>query len=72
MRKQGALFALLLAFTLVAEACGDSGTTTTGAPSTEAPATEAPATTAPPATELFGQAPPCREAVVLRATASSI
>jgi basic membrane protein A len=51
MRKKGALFALLLAFTLVAAACGDSGTTTTDAPTTQPPATDAPATTAPPATE---------------------
>ena len=53
MRKKGALFALLLAFTLVAAACGDSGTTTTAAPTTQPPATtEAPPppTTAPPAT----------------------
>lgn len=50
MRKKGALFALLLAFTLVAAACGDSADTTAAA-TTQPPATDAPATTAPPATD---------------------
>ena len=55
--------ALILAFALVAAACGDSGDTTddssstTSAPTTEAPATTTAApTTAPPTTEAPGHA----------------
>lgn len=60
MRKKGAFFALLLAFLLVAAACGDTSSDTTAAPATDPPATQAPATTAPPATAAPGttEAPP--------------
>jgi basic membrane protein A len=58
MRKKGSLFALLLAFLLLAAACGDSGTTTTGAASTEPPATTQPPETTPPETTPPETTPP--------------
>ncbi len=60
-------FALLMALSLIAAACG-STSDTTDAPTTEAPTTEAPATTAPPATEAPATtAPPTTEEMMTEA-----
>jgi basic membrane protein A len=59
LRRNGALVALLFAFTLVAAACGDStdDTTTTSAAGTTAPTTQPPATVAPTTTSGGTEAP---------------
>ncbi len=76
MKRFRYLFVVLLAFALVASACGDDESTTTeatSAPTTEAPTTEAPTTEAPtteaPATT---EAPMAEETTIIIGTTDTI